>query len=43
MEVSYTPNITAKNAPFNPKTKLLLRYPKIIPCTKFEQFEIIRF
>ena len=29
--------------PFNPQTMSLLRYPKVIPYTKFENIEIIRF
>jgi len=29
--------------PFNPKTMSLLGYPKVIPYTDFEHFEIIRF
>jgi len=29
--------------PFNPKTISLIGYPKVIPCTKFEHFEIFLF
>ena len=29
--------------PLNPKTVSLLVYPKVIPCTKFEHFGIVRF
>jgi len=29
--------------PLNPKTVSLVGYPEIIPCTKFENFRIIRF
>jgi len=28
---------------FQPKTMSLVRHPKVIPYTKFEHFEIIRF
>jgi len=37
------PNPNLDLWPFNSKTMSLLGYPKIIPCTKFEHFGIIRF
>ena len=42
-KICFNPNSNRKLWPFDPKSTTSVGYPKVIPCTKFEDFGIIHF